>query len=229
MAVMDLDLSPFIRMLQEDGIYDWGDSTSEIQTEEEQDPTAAPVNLTNGNSNGTTSDTPKAKNRAPWETEIRTLLHTDHQQAIHRLKHLPIEIPSLDFLTDLITDGTLSSLSIDPSPIIRDFLQRSLRIVELMTEPPPANDPLYSEDTKSVNGNGHSSEVPDDYGKPAQERAVKLLLLFIGNLIREGLVPANEMFFEIQEICVRYIFIKEVRDFKAEVEGTGLRDMDGGK
>lgn len=225
---MDLDLRPFVRMLQEEGIYDADGYASETETEKEQDHTEAPVNMTNGNSNGTTSGTPKPRDQAPWETEILTLLHTDQQQAIHYLKHLPIEIPSLNFLTNLITDRALSSLDIDPSPIIRDFLQRSLRIVELMTEPPPANDPLYSDDN-NPNGNGHPSEVPNDYGKQAQERAVNLLVLFMKNLIKEELVPVNDMFFEIQEICVRYIFMKDVRDFKNFVEGRGLGNMDVGR
>jgi hypothetical protein len=45
-----------------------------------------------------------------------------------------------------------------------------------------------------------------------------VLLLFIKNLIRKGLVGTEVLYFEIQEICVRYIWIKEVRDFKTWVE-----------
>jgi hypothetical protein len=50
---------------------------------------------------------------------------------------------------------------------------------------------------------------------------VRLLLLFIKNLMRKGLVGIEVLYFEIQEICVRYVWIREVREFRGWVEEGG--------
>lgn len=63
--------------------------------------------------------------------------------------------------------------------------------------------------------------------REAQIRAIKLLVLFIRNLIRKGVVGPEEIFFEIREICVRYIWIREVREFRVWVEEG--RDAGGEK
>jgi len=47
---------------------------------------------------------------------------------------------------------------------------------------------------------------------------VKLLVLFVRNLIRKGMVGPEQMFYEIQEICVRYVWVREVREFRAFIE-----------
>ena len=60
------------------------------------------------------------------------------------------------------------------------------------------------------------------HGREAQCRAVKLLLLFVKNLIRKGLVGTDVLYFEIQEICVRYVWIKEVRDFRLWIEEEAM-------
>ena len=57
-----------------------------------------------------------------------------------------------------------------------------------------------------------------EYGKEAQSRAVKLLLLFIKNLIVKDLLGTQWFYLEIEEICVRYVWIKEVRDFRTFLE-----------
>jgi hypothetical protein len=39
-------------------------------------------------------------------------------------------------------------------------------------------------------------------------------LLFIKSLLRKGLVQMDTLFYEIAEITVRYVWIKEVREFR---------------
>jgi hypothetical protein len=214
-ASLELDVEPYIRMLEEEEIWDSPTTPTDKQTEA----TKSPVKKTNGTVSNSIS---RSHDPPHWQSEIMHLLATDRQHGITRLKQLPLELRSLDFLTHLLEAETLISFSIDPSPVIREYLLHCLRIVERMAEPPSADDM----NTETANGNGHSSdsEVPDDYGRPAQERAVQLLVLFIRNLINKGLVPLQDICYEIQEICIRYIFIKEAREFRAFVWGdlTGM-------
>jgi hypothetical protein len=41
--------------------------------------------------------------------------------------------------------------------------------------------------------------------------------------MRKGLVGPQVLYFEVQEICVRYVWVREVREFRNWVEG-GARD-----
>jgi hypothetical protein len=80
-----------------------------------------------------------------------------------------------------------------------------------------------------------SEEIPQGKGdRDAQTRAVKLLVLFLKNLLKKGLVadatdPAG-LLFEIEEVCVRYIFVPEVRAFRRWVEGEDeIVDQESGQ
>jgi hypothetical protein len=67
-----------------------------------------------------------------------------------------------------------------------------------------------------------------EYGKEAQSRHILLLLLFIKSLIRKGLVELDVLYFEIAEITVRYVWIKEVREFRTWAE-EGIGDDGAGR
>lgn len=85
-------------------------------------------------------------------------------------------------------------------------------------EAPP---PTLQQDTATngtANGVGNGTPIVE-YGKEAQSRAVIILLLFIKSSISKGFLEATSLFFELQEICVRYVWIKEVRDFRAWAQG----------
>jgi len=45
------------------------------------------------------------------------------------------------------------------------------------------------------------------------------LVMFMKNLLRKRLLPVQEMAFDLEEICVRFIWIVEVRDFRKFLEG----------
>lgn len=53
-----------------------------------------------------------------------------------------------------------------------------------------------------------------------QVRIVQLLCLFIGSLIKGGIMRAEEYFCEIQELGVRYIFVKEARELWQRVNAV---------
>ncbi|RMZ70333.1 plasma membrane proteolipid 3 [Pyrenophora seminiperda CCB06] len=156
----------------------------------------------------------------PWEHVMLLKLKQDPNLAVQEISHLPLDISSLDFLTKLLADGTFEEFGIEGPPVILQYIQHALRLVEMMGAPPPT-----SEQNLHANGtaNGIENGAPIvEYGKEPQSRAVRLLLLFIKNSISKGLLETTLIIFEIQEICVRYVWIKEVRDFRNWVEQSDL-------
>jgi hypothetical protein len=203
------DLTPYITMLEEEGIY-------------EKKSTAT-------NPSASTSAT-QVKPRS-WKQCILDDLDSAPETAIEALTHLPVDLQCLDFMTQLIQDETLQANSIDPFPVLQNFIQHALRQIEQMGDPASSSEtfgaptsssaaspPAEPEDKPSV---AMFPDLPEDagHGREAQTRAVKLLLLFLRNLVRKDLVKPDEIYFEIQEICIRYVWIKEVREFRAFVHG----------
>ncbi|CAI6332838.1 unnamed protein product [Periconia digitata] len=209
------DLRPYIRMLEEEDIYE---RTPEPPEPQSQDTPGVSTTQPENDSISTANRPSKLSNFQQWKQDILFRLKTEPGVAIPELTHLPIELSSLDFLTTLLQENTLQSCSIDPAPIISDYIQHALRLTEQMGEPSPAA--LTLSEPEQIHT--HDDQFVD-HGREAQTRAVKLLLLFIRNLIRKALVGIEAIYFEIQEICVRYVWIKEVREFRAFIEeGDGL-------
>ncbi|KAF1965949.1 hypothetical protein BU23DRAFT_487950 [Bimuria novae-zelandiae CBS 107.79] len=195
------NIRTYIRMLEEEGIYERtpspdGDSPTSTASEPSK-PAAGKLN-----------------EFQRWKMGLLSRLETEPALAISELTHLPIELSSLDFLTTLLQEQTLQSLGIEPAPVIADFIQHVLRLTEQMGQP----------DSSDMLEGVLDNERLVESGREAQTRAVKLLLLFMRNLIRKALLPLESIYFEIQEICVRYVWIREVREFKAFVEEGEERD-----
>ena len=194
------NIRTYIRMLEEEGIYERtlgseGDSPASTASEPSKPATS------------------KLNEFQRWKLGVLSRLETEPALAIPELTHLPIELSSLDFLTTLLQDQTLPQLNIEPAPVIADYIQHALRLTEQMGQPPGLDSP---EGTR---------EGLLESGREAQTRAVRLLLLFMRNLIRKDLLPLESIYFEIQEICVRYVWIREVRDFRTFVEeGVGVEE-----
>jgi hypothetical protein len=198
------DLRPYIRMLEEEDIY-----------ERTLEP-LSPQDHTPNNDNGAASypgPRQKLSDFQQWKQDLISRLGTSPSTAIPELTHLPIELSTLDFLTTLLQDRTLQTLAIDPAPVISDYIQHALRLTEKMGQPP---DDDVSGSSSLDSGIGDLGG--GDHGREAQTRAVKLLLLFVKNLIRKDLVGVEAIYFDIQEICVRYVWVREVREFRSFIE-----------
>jgi hypothetical protein len=207
------DLRPYIRMLEEAGIY-------EKTLDKEANPSTHPV--THSRTDGTTS-TKKTELSLEdlvqqQKDDILRNLQAQPDVAVFDITRLPITLTHLDFLTTILTDRLLERHSIDPAPVITQYIQHALRTVERMGKPP-------SPSPEGLDGAHAGSEVLE-YGKEAQSRCILLLLLFIKSLLRKRLVELDVLFYEIAEITVRYVWIKEVRDFRTWVE-EGV-EVDGG-
>jgi hypothetical protein len=206
---VSFEIGPYIQMLEEEGIYERTPSPSQdrrnAQNQFQDD----------------THDTPPRRTKLSdfqqWKQELLARLESEPGSAIQELTHMPIGLSSLDFLTTLLQDNMLERFSIDPAPVISDYIQHALRLTEQMGRPLETASDGSFDGFPNMGANGNSDE-DIDHGREAQTRAVKLLLLFIRNLIRKALLPPEAIYFEIQEICVRYVWIKEVRDFRIFIE-----------
>lgn len=214
------DLRPYIRILEQEGIYE----ARPIPDGAEDTSSVAPLSEDKDNRPHAASNHVRREDShesfQQWKEKVPQKLQDDPNQAIFELTHLPIEISSLDYLTTLLTDRTLEKHSIDPDLVVTQYIQHALRTVERM-EKAPASTPDEFETSQVGLPMEFKSEL--EYGKEAQSRAVRLLLLFMKSLIRKGLVSMEILYFEIQEICVRYVWIKEVREFRTWIE-DGLNE-----
>lgn len=228
------DIRPFIRMLEEEGIYE-PSSASPPPSLTTMAPKVTHSDSPAASSPGTSSvDSPQPP-AAPlavhpgmkWRESILLNLEINPTLAIDQLTHLPIAIAALDFLTTLITGSKIRTHGINPKQIVLSFVQHALRIIEYTGQPPnPAIDPPPETDIGMSTDFGH--------GRDAQSRAIRLLLLFLKNLMRRGLVDVYPnmdftLYYDIQEICTQYLWMKEVREFRAWLdEGKIVEDGDGG-
>ncbi|KAJ4376177.1 hypothetical protein N0V83_001458 [Neocucurbitaria cava] len=202
------DIQTYVRMLEETGIYDKAHKLPTVPAEPPKAPAAK-----------RTKEQPHNNASKQWKEDMLRRLNEQPDAAVQELTHLPLELPYLDFFTTLLTNRTLESLAIEPAPVITSYIQHSLRLIEKMAEPPTGAD---------VDGDTNGSNYRWEYGKEAQSRLVRILLLFIKSLIRKELLGTEVLYFEIQEICVRYVWIKEVRDFRSWVEeGVGEEEVRG--
>ena len=217
----EFDVRVYVRMLEEEEIYERTPEPADHQFE-------APYNAREREGGkDKQAARPKLSDFQQWKQDILDRLRSEPNTAIPELTHLPIELSYLDFLTTLLQEKTLESFSIESPPVISDYIQHALRLTETMGQPPDSSTSTSSPSSRSPDANGDSEQAdPTDRGREAQTRAVKLLLLFIKNVMRKELVPLESIYFEIQEICVRYVWIKEVREFRAFVE-EGVGRLEG--
>ncbi|EOA90469.1 hypothetical protein ACJQWK_07689 [Exserohilum turcicum] len=210
-SLPEFDMVPYMHMLVETQVWD---TLPEPQGQATRNHVHKPESPSSEKKTPCNAKTYSVNNSESWEESMLRTLREDPEAAAEELSRLPLEISSLDFLTRLLVDDTFEELGIDGPNIILRFIQHALRLVEAMEAPPPTSE-------LTVNGNGHGAEngIPIvEYGKEAQTRAISILLLFIKSSMSKGKLDAGLLIFEIQEICIRYLWMKEVRDFRAWVE-----------
>jgi hypothetical protein len=211
------DLKPYIRMLEDEGIYE---KTPEPEA-------TAPSSSMQPQIDDRANELRKTKYSVEdsiqkQKDDILRNLEAHPDAAIFDITRLPISLTYLDFLTTILSERTLEKHSIDPAPVITQYIQHALRAVERMDKPPSPSSDANAEWSERTRLEGEVLE----YGKEAQSRHILLLLLFIKSLLRKGLVQMDTLFYEIAEITVRYVWIKEVREFRTWAE-EGI-EQDGG-
>ncbi|KAF2462144.1 hypothetical protein BDY21DRAFT_7965 [Lineolata rhizophorae] len=225
------NVAPFVAILEDEGIYDRtsapkASSTSPVPEEMHKDVSATSELLTPPNSSRSQltdeswdgdqdpHETLKALGPWPmcWSHEIDPEFARAHykaeraveraaekrREALRKLAKLPLELPSLERINALLADGDAlraecpKGVNITPVELAREFVQHCLHLLE--------------------------DEIRM-YGREVFVRAVRLLVLFVRNLVVKALVDPEELFFEIMELTTRYIWVKEVRDLRSFMEG----------
>ncbi|KAJ9665334.1 hypothetical protein H2201_004626 [Coniosporium apollinis] len=216
--VRDFCIEPHIRMLEEEGIYE------KPPQPQSADSVALPgaIGPASASTSGPDPSCPPITSTSLQDSLLQRL-HTSPADVLHTLTRLPITLESLELLNTVLTSqDAYQALDTKPADLVREYLQRSLRRVERADN--ARQQPLTAQSHSSLPSASTSATNDDEGGadelldREAQIRAIKLLVLFIRNLIRKGVVGPEEIFFEIREICVRYIWIREVREFRAWVE-----------
>lgn len=146
--------------------------------------------------------------KVPEEGVFYQWLHDSPNDALQWLVHLPPSLNSFDFLTKVLgrTDE-FDLYELQPRDIAREQLQHSLRHVERLG----ASD--HSEED-SQTGTSADTTGESTGGTEEQAQAIKVLVVYLRNLIAKGILPLDTVYMDVQEICVRYIFLQEVRDFR---------------
>ena len=167
------------------------------------------------------------------------------------MTHFGVDLKNLELLNGVLASPVLEDLGIGAIDLARDFIQHGLRDIESMAETSPNSETTSgsrrSNNPSALAGIGteYASSPPLEFllrgggtassgtttgsdqraapkgDREAQARAVKLLVLFMKNLIKRGIASAEPagLLYEVEEVCVRYMFLPEVRDFRRWLEG----------
>ncbi|KAF1815111.1 hypothetical protein P152DRAFT_499052 [Eremomyces bilateralis CBS 781.70] len=160
----DLDIAPFIEMLEEEGIWDpespvpssrptpTHSRSSSFQNRETSEPSAdsgsnKPPPSESPNADAMPSHEPQARvpkfKSRPTPLTPSTLEHhlqANPIQTLRTLTHLPIDLSSLDLLTTALTSPFLVVIGIEPPSVARDYIQHALRVIEGGVNAPDPND-----------------------------------------------------------------------------------------
>ncbi|KAL9080702.1 MAG: hypothetical protein Q9157_000589 [Trypethelium eluteriae] len=183
--VKGFNIDRYIRMLEEEGIYEPRTS----------------VKTTQGN--GELETGMVYQNKHAFGEDLQYELKQNPPAALDRLRALPVDLRSLELINSLLFSGVLDDY--DPPGLMQDYIQHALRYVEQ----------IGLEDTGA---DGQGPVISANGRKEDQIRAIKLLILFVRNLLTQNVINPQTSYFEIQEICVRFIWVKEVRDFRSDLE-----------
>jgi len=122
-------------------------------------------------------------------------------RTLERFHNSTTNIPSPSISPSLPPDNTMSAPRV--SATARPVAGPSTTI--------PRN---YSTYSPLVDANEEVTTPPPLMDKEAEKRAVQLLILFIKSCVKKGFASPDDVAFEIQEICVRWIWMREVREFR---------------
>lgn len=163
-----------------------------------------------------------ADHKVPEEGVFFQWMHDSPNDALQWLIHLPPSLNSFDFLTKVLARKDAFVLyDLLPGDVAREQLQHSLRHIEQLGSPDHSNDDADAESSNNASARSGNSEE--------QSQAIKVLVVYLRNLIAKGFLPLDTVYLDVQEICIRYIFLAEVREFRTWLENAiGSGPVPGG-
>lgn len=145
---------------------------------------------------------------------------TRRSEVLSTLSFLPVVLATLDLLNRIITQSRLLTKD-EASLLLHGFLANAIRSAEALGENGGAAAAAAAaagyEDYEATGG-GVAGGVGGG-GRRAQTRSVTLLCLFITSLLRDGAVEAQEVYYEVQELGVRFVWVKEARELWKSICG----------
>ncbi|TID18355.1 hypothetical protein E2P81_ATG06282 [Venturia nashicola] len=158
--------------------------------------------------------------KGPTLAEIEQYMQLQPENTLQCLIRLDISIDSLNLLCQLAANNNhiIENAGVEKIHVMREYILHALRTIEAMVQP----EEHYTDSSNTSNvSNDPSSDTSNEppKGRDEQERGITLLAMFMKHLVSEGLVGVNDIYYEISEFVTRYIFVKEVRDFKNFLEG----------
>lgn len=133
---------------------------------------------------------------------------TRRSEVLSTLSFLPVVLATLDLLNRIITQSRLLTKD-EASLLLHGFLANAIRSAEALAENGGAAAAAGYEDYEATGG---VTGGVGGGGRRAQTRSVTLLCLFITSLLRGGAVEAQDVYYEVQELGVRFVWVKEARE-----------------
>ncbi|TGZ81967.1 hypothetical protein EX30DRAFT_395339 [Ascodesmis nigricans] len=139
---------------------------------------------------------------------------TQRTEVISALPHVPITISGLELINDIVTKQR--SLSADQARIlIHTILEKGIRHVESLGA--SSTTPSSSPSALSASGVVDHTIPGTRIGSVAaqreeQTRHVKLLCLFIQSLLRSDTVEPLQLYYQIQDLGVQFMYVQEARE-----------------
>lgn len=163
---------------------------------------------------------------------------TERDELLNALERLPVELEVLELLNAICRGGVSSAnggqallTKQEVGRLLHGYLSRAMLKIESLGSSPGNRTPgpnslmtdmgYFSGANGSLNGMstpGSSGTTPGQGGlaglqvKAKQTRMVQLLCLFIVSLLNAGIMHEKEYHYEIEELRVRYIWVKEARE-----------------
>ena len=224
-----IDVSPFVDMLKTRAIYDRA-AFNPFSSPKADSPGSEAESIANDDQSTVTDATDVSADEYivdlnevvdyPDMPKFEAWVRVSPEECFHWLVRLPVNLKALDFINKVVTSDIPAKFERKPADLARDFLQHALRKIENMngsgSDTPRSHSPLLSDSPRSASRFFPAGSAGDVHAsKEDMIRAIDLLIVFLRNVISRAVLNLDEAFLDVNEICVRYIWLPQVRDFRA--------------
>lgn len=122
------------------------------------------------------------------------------KELVNALEMLPVCLPALECLNDVVGKTRLLEAG-EMRRVVCGVLERGIRGAEMMATGVGVGE------SGERGGGGGGAMV-----RQHQSRQIKLLCLFVQSLLRNEVVGLEEVYYQIQGIGVKFMFVKEARE-----------------
>lgn len=125
------------------------------------------------------------------------------------LESLPVTLPTLDMLSELISKTALLR-SDEVARLVHNILENGIRVAENVGL--AAGGVAQSSKPPGYPYRDGGGSAVSAYTRQVQARQIQLLCLFIQGLLSKDVVELRDVYYQIQDMGVKFMFVKEARD-----------------